>query len=87
MAELITGLYGCICHPYASWDECDHEHNKKLVVGQKVKQRHNGKVGVIHLVNEENKHFCTVKFGPKPSDLHLEHAANLIFIKDEPTGT
>lgn len=87
MAELITGLYGCICHPYASWGECNYEHNKKLIVGQKVRQRHSGKIGVIYRINEEKKQFCTVQYGPNPSDLNLEHAANLIFIENEPTGT
>jgi len=75
--NFITGLYGCSCHPFTTWGECDAFHKQKLTTGQKVKQRHTGKEGEVFKISE-HKGFVTVKYGDLKSDLHQEHVANLI---------
>src|SRR5438105_550626 len=45
----ITGLHGCNCHPFKTWAECDSAHKQKLKRGDVVKNRCNGKKGVIDL--------------------------------------
>jgi heat shock protein HspQ len=73
----ITGLYGCICHPFASWEECKAMHNQKLAIGQKVKNRHTCLEGEVFEIHPE-KGFVTVKYGELQSNQHLEHVATLI---------
>lgn len=72
----IIGLYGCYCHPYESWEDCEKMHKQKLSIGALVKQRHSGAQGEVFRYLGSG--FYTVKYGPKPSDEHLEHAANLV---------
>jgi len=75
----IIGLFGCYCHPFSSWKECDKMHKQLLKVGQPVKNRHTDASGVVHKILE-GKYWYTVKYGDLPRDLHLEHSANLIKI-------
>lgn len=72
----IIGLYGCYCHPFDSYEQADAMFNQKLKVGQVVKQRHTGRVGEIYGIHE--RQFYSVKYGPQPKDLELEHAQCLI---------
>jgi hypothetical protein len=74
------GLYGCACHPFNDWAECDREHKKKLAPGDAVKDRHTGKTGTV--VEKREKGFYRVKYGPLPGDIEPEHAANLILLKN-----
>jgi hypothetical protein len=73
---MITGLYGCSCHPFNSWEECDKYHKQKFEVGDPVTQRHTGRSGSIHQLHE-TKGFVIVKYGPLPKNLELEHVAML----------
>lgn len=72
----ITGYYGCSCHPFNSWTECDKYHKQKLDVGAKVHNRCTNTDGEV-FEKTDSKGFCVVKYGPDPCDLHLEHVANL----------
>jgi len=74
------GLHGCYCHPYKDWAECDHEHKKKLKLGQKVRNRHTLAEGVVNEVYPPPGNYYIIKYGPLPRDLHLNHAANLILL-------
>lgn len=71
----ITGLYGCSCHPFSSWEECDQYHNQILRPSTPVRQRHTGKTGTVDRILERG--FVIVKYGPYQSDLVQEHVANL----------
>ena len=73
---MITGLYGCPCHPFPSWEQCELFHKRKFKPGDKIKQRHTGKDGIIS-EQHECKGFYIVKYGERKSDLSLEHAAML----------
>ncbi len=79
---MITGLYGCSCHPFNSWKECDKEHSKQLRIGDKVTNRHSNKVGVIHEILKDNG-FVTVKYGEYQRDIELEHVAQLILTSNQ----
>ncbi len=79
-APEIIGLYGCYCHPFKSWEECNFYHNQKLSIGEPVQNRHTNDIGNIHDICKETG-FVTVKYGEKQSDIHLEHVAGLIRIK------
>ena len=74
---IITGLYGCSCHPFTTWGECAAYSKQKMTTGQKVKQRHTGREGEIYGIHEQ-KGYVTVKYGELMSDLELEHVAMLI---------
>lgn len=74
----ITGYYGCKCHPFNSWGECYKFQIQKLKIGQRVKHRCTGKLGVVDKLGE--KGFVIIKFGDLQRDLKLEHVANLIKI-------
>ena len=76
---IITGYYGCSCHPYSSWEECEKLHKQRVAIGQSVQQRHTECFGIVHLLHEE-KDWCMVKYGDLPRDLHLENVANLLII-------
>lgn len=73
---MITGLYGCSCHPFSSWSECDKAHNQKFKIGDPVENTCLGTHGTINEIKRE-KGFVIVKYGNRPCDLHLEHVANL----------
>lgn len=78
----IIGYYGCGCHPYKTWEECEFYHNQKLEVKDKVKERcdmNGSKTGTITKVHEI-KGYYEVRFGKYPCDLRLRHAAELIKI-------
>lgn len=73
---MITGYYGCSCHPFQTWEECKAAHDQKLGVGVPVRNRCTGGEGVVDEATD-NRGFCIVKYGPLPRDLHLEHVAGL----------
>lgn len=73
---MITGLRGCSCHPFASWDECEKYHNQKFKLGDRVKNRHLGTIGTIYEICTD-KGYVIVKYGELPRDRHLEHVALL----------
>lgn len=75
----ITGYHGCNCHPFKTWEECDKYHKQKVEVEQRVRRRCNGKEGAVHRIHPE-RGYVSVKYGNDPSDIHLEHVANLIKI-------
>jgi len=78
----ITGYYGCNCHPFSSWKECRKFHNQKLKIGEKVKNRHTGKIGNVCAIHKTDpKGFVIVKYGKHPCDQHLNHVAELEVIK------
>lgn len=74
--DYITGLYGCSCHPFPSWTECDKYHKQKLKIGQSVNHRCLGKTGVITEIMP-TKNWVGVKYGNLPRDLETEHVAML----------
>lgn len=77
VGRYITGYYGCSCHPFASWKDCDQAHRQKLKVGQVVEGRCHGRVGIVDQ-DTCRQGFCLVKYGPLQSDIHQEHVANLV---------
>ena len=74
----ISGLHGCVCHPYSSWAECNKLHNQKMQVGEKVQNRHTNEIGIVHEYPRDNRFWCLVKYGDLQRDIHLENVANLI---------
>lgn len=72
----ITGYYGCKCHPFRNWQQCDKAHRRKFKDGQPVRNRCTGLEGHI-LHYEGTPGFYIVKYGPLARDQHLEHAAEL----------
>lgn len=71
----ITGHYGCNCHPFASWKECDKAHKQKFKIGDYVKHRCSSTPGIITEIL--GRHFyCIQTNGTRFSG--LQHAANLI---------
>lgn len=76
-APTIKGLYGCDCHPFASWKDCEAAYKQKLSVGDSVRHRHKEKEGIIDTVLPE-KGFVIVKYGELQSDRILAHVQNLI---------
>jgi len=76
---IITGLNGCSCHPFESWEECKKYHTQQLSIDTEVKNRCTGKIGkVIEVHTGSDKGFVIVKYGKYRSDEHLEHVASLI---------
>lgn len=73
----ITGLYGCSCHPFESWKDCEYYHNQKLKTGTPVITRHTEKRGVVARYTG-TKGFYLVRFGPENGQVEQYHAANLI---------
>ena len=78
----ITGYYGCPCHPFCSWAECDKYHKQKLNAGDKVYNRHTNIEGEV-IQNSDSKGFCIVKYGPFRCNEHLEHVAVLVKIENQ----
>jgi hypothetical protein len=75
--KIITGYYGCRCHPFESWDECERAHNQMFNVGDRVRSRHTGILGEVSKICEE-KGFVIVKEGDRECDHVLNHVACLI---------
>lgn len=76
---LITGYYGCSCHPYETEKECWQEHKKKLRRGDVVYHRHGERIGIVDKKEGSGvSNFYIVQFGNQPRDYQLQHAANLI---------
>lgn len=79
-APYITGLSGCRCHPFKSWDECDKAHKQKFNIGDPVMNRHTGEEGTIFFIYPDpvDKGYVTVNYGPLERDKHLENVAMLV---------
>jgi len=71
----VKGLMGCYCHLFKDWAECDRFHKQKFIIGQRVAHRCTGLVGVVAEIREQG--FYIIKYGERPCDHHLKHAANL----------
>ena len=74
----ITGLYGCSCHPFQSWEDLDMYMKQHLVVGQLVQIRHTGQKAYVMEVSKDR--YCRVNCLPckMPSNITIEHVSNLI---------
>jgi hypothetical protein len=76
-APAITGLHGCSCHPFQSWEDLDMYMKQRLTGGQLVQIRHTGEKGYV--VGNEGQYYridripCNV-----PRDITIEHVSNLI---------
>jgi len=80
---IIKGLWGCCCHPFASWDECDKMQKQKFTPGEKIKNRCTGKLGeIISKDIDTTNNFWIVKYGKKPKDIHVHHASMLLKINN-----
>lgn len=77
---MITGHYGCNCHPFKSWEECEAAHSQHLEIGEEVMQRCTAAQGTVfqHL---PERGFVLVSYGDLPKDIQLEHVANLVTLK------
>ena len=75
----IVGLYTCSCHPFGSYDEAQVAQRQKLPVGLKVKNRCSGRIGIIYEIID--KGYVTVRYGPLPKNIELEHVQNLLNLK------
>jgi len=71
-----TGYYGCNCHPFDSWAECDAAHKQVFSIGDFVQTRCKKKQGIV-IEPTDNKGFCLVRFGPRESDIEQENSAAL----------
>ena len=71
-----TGYYGCNCHPFDSWAECDAAHKQVFAIGDAVITRCKRKPGIVFEPTNE-KGFCLVRFGPYESDMDQQNSANL----------
>ena len=78
--QVIIGLYGCYCHSFNTWEECNIAHNQILTIGQPILNRHTGLTGEVATICKK-KGFVIVKYGENPCDMHLEHVASLIKLK------
>jgi len=74
--SVIKGLYGCYCHPFESWKECLKYQNQRMKIGEAVKHRHSGIVGIVTELGEHG--YVTIKTGDLPRDIRSEHVQNLI---------
>lgn len=81
---LIKGLYGCSCHSYSSWEECNKYHKQSFNIGDIVQNRCNGKIGVVEEYSKVNGGHLSVKYGDKPSDIEAQHVAMLNLVKSRP---
>jgi hypothetical protein len=73
----IIGLYGCYCHPFSTWGECNKMNKQKIKFGDIVKNRHTQKVGIANQ-DSDKQGFLIVRYGELTRDLHLEHVSQLI---------
>jgi hypothetical protein len=71
----ITGYYGCSCHPFNSWKECEMAHKRKFRIGDIVKHRCNGVQGEITQINGQGFYYV--------STLGQLHAARLEPVKGQ----
>ena len=72
------GWWICNCHPFDTFEDARKAARQKFEIGEKVKDRCTGKIGILHSIGE-NKYF-TVKFGRYPKDIHLKHSQELLKI-------
>lgn len=79
-AGMCTGYFGCSCHPFPNWKECDRAHKQVFKIDDTVRNRCKGTIGIVWAVDQENKGFVIVKYGDLPRDRHLEHVAQIELI-------
>lgn len=74
---MITGLNGCSCHSFDSWEECNKAHKQKFEIGAPVQNRHTLRKGTIR-EKVDGQGYTSVKYGKYPRDCEQEHVAMLI---------
>ncbi len=70
------GYYGCSCHPFNSWAECDAAHKQVFKVGDVVQTRCKKRSGIV-VEETDEKGFCLVRFGQNESGIEQENSAAL----------
>lgn len=76
---MITGLYGCPCHPFESWEDYKKYNTQKIEVGTKYKVRHTQKECVAMGLHEQNEYVLIfVEPYDCPRCNQIEHKQNLI---------
>lgn len=78
----ITGLHGCKCHPFESWEECEAAHTAQFVPGDTVVGRHNCNFATIIGNIDGEKYWWNILVMPGlfESDKQISHSANLILV-------
>ena len=73
----VIGLYTCSCHLFPTYEDAKKAQLQKFVLGEKVKHRCSGDLGVVKEVCKE-KGYIIVSYGSLPKDNHLNHVQQLI---------
>lgn len=78
----ITGLYGCSCHPFDSWEDLKNYNDQKIEIGAKYRIRHSGKECIAKEFNKDQKYYIHIFVEPYdcPRCNQIEHKQNLIRI-------
>ena len=77
----IAGLYGCSCHSFSSWKECYKFQSQRMKIGETVKHRCSGVIGIVTELGEHG--YVTIKNGDLPRDIRSEHVQNLIKVPQD----
>ena len=77
---LVTGLYGCTCHPFQNWEEHDSFHKQKIDLECQYMIRHSGLKCVTKGFLEDNPSYVKIFVEPFdcPRCQQIEHKSNLI---------
>ena len=75
----ITGLYGCSCHPFKSWEDHDYYAKQKFKKEDSVRVGHTGIFAYIIKKKTQGNYYDINKFPcANPSDIGFDHVTNLI---------
>lgn len=79
---LVTGLYGCTCHPFKDWDEHDSFNKQKIIIGAKYQHRCTGKIGIVKGLHEDSPEWVHIFYEPYdcPRCNESDHKLCLILI-------
>lgn len=79
----ITGLHGCNCHPFESWEECDRANKQRFKPEQRVTERCTGKKGTIIEMADGDFRWYRVLMDPGLHQHHIcvHHCSMLILDK------
>lgn len=75
---MITGLYGCSCHPFASWEDLDKYMKQHLTGVQLVQIRHTGQKAYVMGIEEGKYYRVNCLPCHAPNNITVEHVSNLI---------
>jgi hypothetical protein len=77
---LVTGLWGCTCHPFEDWQDHDKYSKQKIELGKKYKNRHSGEIGIAEGIDPEQKYYIYLFMEPYdcPRSHQMAHKSNLI---------